>query len=443
MTTTTSPLLELPTSVLEVVDAVGRRLGPASPVARLFARCFPETLRSSVTVGPQGTFVSTGDIPAMWLRDSTASLTPYLSLAGHDQQVAGIVAGAVRRQVWCVLRDPYANAFNEGPTGRSWHPGDESDRPTDPWVWERKYELDSLCAPLQLGHELWRATGDATHLDADFRRAAWTVLRVWQAEQHHETSEYRFERPGAIPQDTLPHEGRGRPVAVTGMTWSGFRPSDDACHYGYLVPANMLAVVTLARVQELAEQVFDDDLLAVTAREVAAQIRAGLEAHALVQHPRLGPVWAYEVDGLGNHLLMDDANVPSLLSLPYIGWCSADDPTYRRTRELVLSAENPYFYVGAAAAGVGSPHTPAGHVWPLALAVQGLTATSENERGELVETLARTDGGTGLMHESFDADRPETFTRPLFSWANAMFSELVLRHCDLATHRPFVLSANA
>ncbi len=439
MTTLTSPLLEVPDSLLEVVRAVERSLGTSSPVARLFARCFPETLRSSVSVGAAGTFVNTGDIPAMWLRDSTASLTPYLSLAAGDRRVADLLAGAVRRQVWCVLHDPYANAFNEGPTGRSWHPGDETDRPADPWVWERKYELDSTCSVLQLGHELWRATADTSHLDEDFRRATWTVLRLWQAEQHHETSSYRFHRPGALPQDTLPHSGRGRPVGFTGMTWSGFRPSDDACDYGYLVPANMLAVVTLARVEELAEQVFGDSLMACTARDLAGQIRSGLHTHGLVDHPGHGQVWAYEVDGLGHHVIMDDANVPSLLSLPYIGWCAPDEPTYRRTRHLVLSDDNPYFYRGTAAAGIGSPHTPARHVWPLAIAVRGLTAVDAAERDEAVETLARTDGGTGLVHESFHADQPETFTRPLFSWANAMFSELVMRHCGLATHEPFRL----
>jgi meiotically up-regulated gene 157 (Mug157) protein len=348
---------------------------------------------------------------------------PYLALAAHDPEVAAMIAGVVRRQMRYVTIDPYANAFNAESNGRRWDAADETEM--NDWLWERKYEVDSLCYPLQLAYLLWRATGDTAHLDATFREAAERILRTWRTEQRHANSRYSFVRRNCPPTDTLSHEGRGAPVAETGMTWSGFRPSDDACVYGYLVPSNMFAAVALGYLAEIA-QALDDAALRDEARALEAEIRAGIAAHATVEHPEHGQIYAYETDGLGNYTLMDDANVPSLLSLPYLGWCAPDDPLYLRTRAFVLSPSNPFFYRGTAAEGVGSPHTPPRYIWHIALAMQGLTATDPAERERLLELMERTDAGAGMMHEGFDVDDPAKFTRPWFSWANMMYCELVL-----------------
>lgn len=270
---------------------------------------------------------------------------------------------------------------------------------------------------------MWQVTGRAEHLDPQFFEAARLIVETIRLEQDHGRSAYSFERFDCVPSDTLTNEGRGSPVGPTGMSWSGFRPSDDACQYHYLVPANMMAVSALERLAGLPGAGGE---LAKEAFELAGKIRAGIEAFGKIVHPQFGEIYAYEVDGLGNFNLMDDANAPSLLAMPLIGYCGKDDPAYLRTREFVLSRENPYYYQGEAAKGVGSPHTPDGYIWPIALCIEGLTANSRQEKLAILETLMLTDGGTGLMHESFDKDAPERFTRPWFAWANSMFAELVI-----------------
>ncbi|MFI6932776.1 glycoside hydrolase family 125 protein [Streptomyces sp. NPDC050287] len=420
-------------AVPESLTTLGRRLATElrdSPAADIVESCLTNTWTTSMSWSPgpaelPEVFVETGDIPAMWLRDSTAQVRPYLAVAA-DPQVGDALAGLSRRQIRCVLLEPYANAFNDGPTGAHGEPGDLP-TPGD-WVWERKYELDSLCAPLQLAYAIRRATGREDHLDDAFRRAAWTIVRIWRAEQSHARSPYRFVRPsGPFAGDTLPHDGRGALVGRTGMTWSGFRPSDDRCEHGYLVPANALASASLHGLAELADSVLDDAELARESRSLADEIDAGILTHAVVEADGAS-VLAYEVDGLGEVLLGDDANLPSLLSLPLSGWCAPKDPLYQATRHLVLSPANPCFFGGAHASGVGSTHTPDGHVWPLAIAAAGLTG-DENAAVRALDTLAATTAGTGLMHESFHVDDPGRFTRDWFGWANAMFCELALELC--------------
>jgi len=424
----------MPTPALDALDplvaAVRTAHGDRPELVEVFTNCLRNTLETTVRRRPDGTtFVATGDIPAMWLRDSSAQVETYLRVADRHDQLRDTLVGVVRAQAAYFAIDPYANAFNEQP--REGHGADDVPRP-GPWVWERKYELDSLCYPVRLAHRLWQA-GTSDHLDADTHAMFGSIVDVMRAEQHHETqSTYRFERHRANlpPTETLPRDGKGTPTGYTGMVWSGFRPSDDACTYGYLVPANMFAAVSLDQLAEMAEQVYRDDALAERARQLRQQVLAGIERFAVVEHPTHGRVWAYETDGLGHHLLADDANIPSLLSAPYLGFCAADDPTYLATRALVLSEDNPYFYRGSAAAGVGSPHTPTGWIWPMSLSMQAMTAGSVDEQDALVDTLLATTGGTELMHESFDCDDANRFTRPWFGWANSLFAELVLRRLD-------------
>ncbi|WP_240747033.1 glycoside hydrolase family 125 protein [Microbacterium sp. K24] len=421
--------------IRSVVERVRERADEATTA--MFERCFENTLGTTLRTMPDGTlFMLTGDIPAMWLRDSTAQLGPYLHFAAEDQTISDMIAAVSRRQIEYVLLDPYANAFNAEANGAG-HQSDLTEQ--SPWVWERKYEVDSLCYPIQLAHDLWTITGRTDHLGDSFARAARTIIALWRTEQHHEErSTYRFQRLDGPSTDTLVRDGRGSETVPTGLTWSAFRPSDDACEHGYNVPGNMFAAVELQHIETIARDVLGDDDLAASARGLRADIQRGIDEHAIVAAPSEEDVYAYEIDGRGGILLLDDANVPSLLSLPMFGWCGADDPLYLATRRFILSTANPTWVEGELpsgtdSSGLGSPHTPAGHVWPIGLCIEALTTDDPAEKDRIRRLLLETDAGTGLMHESFLVTDPTTFTREWFSWANAMFCELVLDITGLRT----------
>ncbi|HJD38737.1 MAG TPA: glycoside hydrolase family 125 protein [Candidatus Blautia stercoripullorum] len=389
------------------------------------ALSFANTLETTLKVMEDGTvYVITGDIPAMWLRDSTAQIRPYLFLGEKDEKIKDLIAGLVKRQFFYICLDPYANAFNEGPTGACW---EKDDPDQSPWVWERKFEIDSLCYPVQLAWLLWKNTGCTAQFDENFRKGVWKILDVFQTEQNHEEkSSYVFIRKGSYYSDTLSREGKGALVRPDiGLIWSGFRPSDDACTYGYLIPSNMFAVVVLGYLEEIAEKILRDESLRERAGKMKAQVQNAIEIYGRVKTEEFGTVYAYEVDGYGMVNLMDDANVPSLLSMSYLGY-PADRETMENTRKMILSEGNPYYYKGKAASGIGSPHTPSGYIWPIALAMEGLTSNSREEKKRILDTLVSTTGGTGMIHEGFSADNPEKYTREWFSWANAMYGELFL-----------------
>ena len=411
--------MKIPASVTDHIDKVCARLEKSSPkLAQLYRNCFPNTIATTIQEQEDGSlFVITGDIPAMWLRDSAPQVDHYIPLA-DDPEVASIVRRVVEKQFKYVLIDPYANSFNPAPNGE----GHITDIPRNgPWVFERKYEIDSLCYPLWLCYRYWKATGDDAVL-AQLPAVVETILGVWRTEQHHvEKSPYRFTRTDCPYQDTIHNNGMGAPVAYTGMTWSGFRPSDDACTYGYLIPSNMFAVVVLG----YAAEMLGDHPLAAEALALRAEIQEGLKKFATVEHPVHGTVYACEVDGMGNYLLMDDANIPSLISAPYLGYTTTDDPIYRNTRKMLLSSDNPYYYEGKCAKGIGSPHTPPHYVWHMALAMQGMTSDNKEEMKAILDMLTNCDGGTGYMHEGFHVDDPTVFTRPWFTWPDSLFCEFV------------------
>lgn len=419
----------LPASMTALIEEVKTVFSHDQKAQALFEHCFTNTYETTLKTRQDGsTFVITGDIPAMWLRDSAAQVRPYLLAAETDPEIADMIEGVLGSQFAYINHDPYANAFNEEPNGQRYH---EDATEMTPLIWERKYEIDSLCYPLQLAYLFWKTTGRTSHFNEGFQTAVRKILETWMVEQHHEEeSLYRFERDHCPPSDTLTRKGKGNPVADTGMTWSGFRPSDDACQYGYLIPSNMFAVVVLKQLAEIAETVLRDLGLSKESIGLAEEIDHGIKAFGIVQHAEYGSVYAYETDGFGNYNLMDDANVPSLLSMPYLGYCSPDDPIYLNTRKFILSQENPYYYEGTAAKGIGSPHTPASFIWPIALAIQGMTAETEQEKMEILDLFKRTDADTNLMHEGFHVDAPDKFTRPWFSWANSMFSEFLLTLCS-------------
>lgn len=416
--------MPLPDAVRKLLDEADRKLAHSPKLLRMFKQCYVNTLETTTKRLPDGTtFVYTGDIPAMWLRDSSAQVRHYVPLAAEDEELQRLIEGLLRRQFFYIGLDPYANAFNEEPNGRRY---EEDLTELGPWVWERKYEIDSLCYPIELAYAYWKATGRTEALDEMFRSAVRAVIRLWVTEQRHfERSTYRFTRLTGPKSDTLRNGGMGMPVQYTGMTWSGFRPSDDACTFGYLIPSNMFAAVALGHVAEMAEQVLKDSYLARDALALKDEIEYGIETYGTVLHPKYGKIYAYETDGCGNYNLMDDANVPSLLSIPYIGYKGKDDEVVRNTRRFVLSRDNPYYYEGAAARGIGSPHTPDRYIWHIALAMQALTSEDPDEVRALIETCVATDADTGFMHEGFHADDPSRFTRSWFAWANSLFAECV------------------
>lgn len=411
------------------VEAVLSELEPtlqAEGLSELFANALRNTLETTVTLDEDDTtFVITGDIPAMWLRDSTGQMLPYLRFCRSDPLLGHMVRGLVLRQARCILRDPYANAFSHDPEGRFALRIDIAEQ--RPGVWERKWEVDSLCWALRLLRLYAAATGDLTvYAEEDVRAALAAVLSTFETEREHITrSRYSFRRP--LPTALFHDTASSHPVGPTGMIWGAFRPSDDGCVYNYLIPAQMLAVVELNELATAFEAIYHAPRWAARTRALAESIDAGIQRYGVVDHHSAGRIYAYEVDGLGHYQTMDDANLPSLLGIPEIGYRPADDPIYLNTRRFVLSQANPYYYEGRLAAGIGSPHTPAPYVWPMSLIVQALTTTDAGEVRALLQTLRMTDGGRGCIHESFDPNEPTRHTRDWFAWGNALFAELILR----------------
>ena len=393
-----------------------------SPIPpEMFAGCFNCTIDTTVTPKEDGTlFVITGDIPAMWLRDSSAQVMHYVRFA-DEPDVADIIKRLLATQMQCILIDPYANSFNQGPNDN--HSKLYVDTPApSAWVWERKYELDSLCFPLLLSKRFIEKTGDYSFVTAEYLKALRLITDTVLTETRVESSPYRFQRQDS--PDSMPNDGRGLLLKYTGMSRSAFRPSDDRCEYGYLVPSNLMALSLLPFVEELFIR-FGDTEYAKRAGQLKAQIEYGIQNYGIYNHPKYGKIYAYETDGEGNYLLMDDANMPGLLSLPILGICDINDEIYQNTRRFVLSEDNPFFFRGKYAEGVGSPHTYAGYIWPIGICSALMTEQDPARQKELLNMLLTTHGSTYRMHESFDPNAPESFSRSWFAWADSVFAETV------------------
>ena len=406
----------------------------------IFANCLPNTLDTTVFPGTRNgkpdTFVITGDIDALWLRDSSAQMHPYLPFVGQDKALARLVQGLIHRHAASILLDPYANSFRRNATDPplEWAVKDATEH--KPGVGERKWEVDSLCYPIRLAHGFWKATGNTEALDSEWRAAAALILKTFREQQRfHDRGPYHFQRRAENPTDSVILGGFGAPTKPNGMLHSIFRPSDDACTFPLFVPANLFAVKALTMLAELLTAV-QETKLSSEARALAAEVQAATERHGRVQHPVHGEIWAYEIDGFGNANLMDDANAPGLLSLAYLAESSLSDALYTRTRSFALSPDNPYFFQGNAAKGIGGPHVGLGYIWPMAIMMRALTSTDNAEIVVALRTLRNTTAGTHFMHEAFHMDDPARFTRPWFAWANTLFGELILK---LHRERPALL----
>jgi meiotically up-regulated gene 157 (Mug157) protein len=425
-------------------------------IIALFHNCFSSTAETTMQIAENGdTFLITGDIGAMWLRDSSAQVCHYLPYSNEYPSIKKMIRGLIVRQFSCIHEDPYANAFNPEPDGKCWA-HDDTER-EDPWDWERKYEIDSLCYPVWLMDRYVAETGDTSVLQNDNVRSGISdILKVFSIEMDHRSkSEYFFKRSDCPETDTLSNDGKGEPVAITGMIWGGFRPSDDACKYGYNIPENIFSLQALSIIRRLYPDI--DGV-----REMYDSIESGIMEYGIMDDGSGHEILAYETDGMGHHLFMDDANVPSLLSIPWIyrdyeaigSKCSSgtdidgtDDndintdtytdthikikEIYSNTRKAVLSKKNPFYYEGKKASGIGSPHTPVDYIWHISLSIQGITSRDDKERKELLDILSHTDAGTGYMHEGFHKDDPDRYTRAWFAWSNSLFSLFVMDYYGL------------
>ena len=401
----------------------------------MFRNCYPNTLDTTVHYredadGNPDTYIYTGDIPAMWLRDSGAQVWPYVHLAAGDEPLRRMIAGVVRRQFRLLNIDPYANAFNDGPTGEGQdigYPGNEQ----GPWVFERKWEIDSHCYPVRLAYEYWKTTGDDSVFDGEWIAAVRNIVGTFRQQQRKDgPGDYIFLRVTDRQLDTKCHVGRGNPVRPVGLIASAFRPSDDATTFEFLVPSNFMAVTSLRKAAVILTAVNGETELAAECTALADEVAAALQKYAVVNHPDFGPVYAFEVDGYGNHFLMDDANVPSLLAMPYLGDVARGDEVYENTRRLVWSEANPYFWRGEAGEGIGGPHIGVEMIWPMSIMMRAFTSTDDDEIAHCIRQLLATDAGTGFIHESFSRHDASNFTREWFAWQNSLFGELIVRLVD-------------
>ncbi|MCB9275813.1 MAG: glycoside hydrolase family 125 protein [Lewinellaceae bacterium] len=417
------------TALEEQIHQVKRAI-PDEELAWLFENCYPNTLDTTVDAGEldgkPDTFVITGDIDAMWLRDSCAQVWPYLPLIRKDEPLRLLINGLVRRQARCVLLDPYANAFYKDSSRKSeW---DEDRPPLLPGVHERKWEVDSLCYAVRLSHGYWKASGDNSPFDDDWDKAMRLIVDTFRTEQRKNgESPYYFTRETTWMTDAPPFNGKGRPIRPVGLIASMFRPSDDATVFPFLIPSNLFAIQSLQQLAEMFDVIKRDKAFAASCRAFAEEVKQAVQRYAVVKHLNYGRIYAYEVDGYGNALFQDDANVPSLMSLAYLGVHTAKDPLYRHTRRFLLSNHNPYYFQGKAAEGQASPHSGLRRIWPMGIILRAMTATGDEEILHCLRMLKATHAGTGFMHEAFDMDDPEDFTRKWFAWANTLFGELIVK----------------
>lgn len=417
-------------------------------LARLFENAFPNTLDTTVRwhvdntpphkhglrswekgawTGPQS-FIVTGDINAEWLRDSTNQLQQYQPLAKKDKEIFKLIQGAINTQAEYVIGSPYCNAFqppapsNLSPTFQDQadvvHPEYEAS-----FVFECKYELDSLAHFLSLSNQFHNHTGSTAFINARWLQALDTVLTVLD-EQSQPTFDartgvfyknaYTFQRRTDIGTETLALSGVGNPLASgTGLVRSAFRPSDDATILGFLIPSNAMMSVELQRTAAILNKAGKKNI-ATQLSAWSEKISKGVWEHGVVQHAKYGRVFAFEVDGYGSSILMDDANLPSLLALPLLGFVSADDEVYKNTRRMILAKQgNPYFLTGKGFTGIGGPHIGLQHAWPMSVLVQAMTSDNDKEIVRLLEAVKNV-SRNGLIHESIHVDAASDYTRKFF-----------------------------
>jgi meiotically up-regulated gene 157 (Mug157) protein len=431
-----------------------------SDLATAFSNCLPNTLDTTVsyvTSNPSAvassdldSFVITGDIDALWLRDSMNQVLPYVPYARDDEELQYLFEGLINRHAKSVIIDPFANAFNFNSSGAG-HQSDRRTPPMKPSVFEGKYEIDSICAFLKLSYWYWKSVGDQSlvkFVDDRWLSAVQTALNTISIMQKDSgqlsNPPYLFQRLTTQSTDTLMMSGRGPPNKAIGLTRSLFRPSDDAVTLPLNIPGNAMTCVELTHLVSLLEAVKVSEInvslatvesLITDAKSIGERICRILEGYT-----RTGNPLPYEIDGYGGEYFMDDANVPSLLSLPVLGFVAPSNKAYTSTRNLVLSSSNPFYYSGTAANGIGGPHVGTNFTWPMSIIMRAMTSTNEEEIRNCLDMLLKNTAGTGLMHESFNVNNGNDYTRSWFAWANGLFGELILQL--IQTHPTLVLQSD-
>ncbi|TRX95634.1 hypothetical protein FHL15_003592 [Xylaria flabelliformis] len=444
-------------------DMKGRVKDP--DLFRLFENAFPNTLDTTISwkgfasnsTTEELTFITTGDIVAMWLRDSANQMRSYKSLLKANtstDSLAGLFRGAINLQARYIIQNPYCNSFQAPPESGlpPQHNGAADTDAVSPsysssFVFECKYELDSISAFLQLSSDYYEKTQDAAFFGKfKWIQAVQTILNVAQGllvgtyadDGSVNTSPYTFQRTTTAGTETLSNSGIGNPVkSGTGLVRSAFRPSDDATIYQLFIPANMQFSSYLSKCAAIMKPLNAD--LANKMTTLANSVKNGINKYGKVNHPTFGQIYAYEIDGFGSSNLMDDANVPSLLSAPILDFLDASDKTYQNTRKFVLSTWNPYYMHGPVINGTGGPHVGPGRAWPMSVITELLTSSDDSEIISGLHTLVSSTDGLGLIHESvntFDASR---WTRQWFSWANGLFGEMLL---GLKDRKPQLLATS-
>lgn len=424
---------------LFVSDAVEQKIKEISKLLTnaqlrwMFENCFPNTIDTTVRYysiedGEDDTLVYTGDIHAMWLRDSGAQVWPYIQLANNDPKLKKMIRGTILRQFKCILIDPYANAFldpHDPNPDHNWM-SDKTDMKLP--LHERKWEIDSLCYVIRLAYQYWVVTGDSSIFGDEWQKAIALVVQTFREQQKKDGhGPYTFQRKTERQLDTMSNNGMGNPVNPVGLIASAFRPSDDATTFQFLVPSNFFAVSSLRKAAEILTKVNNDKNLTDECNSLANEVETALKKYATYNHPKYGTIYAFEVDGFGNQLIMDDANVPSLIAMPYLGDTDINDPIYQNTRRFVWSKDNPYFFKGTAGEGIGGPHIGYDMVWPMSIMMKAFTSQNDEEIKACIKMLLATDAGTGFIHESFHKDNPKNFTRAWFAWQNTLFGELIIK----------------
>jgi meiotically up-regulated gene 157 (Mug157) protein len=427
------PLVEDRTFRSEGVEEIIKFIKPQikdPQLSWMFENCYPNTIDTTVDFeiinGKPDTFIITGDIDAMWLRDSTAQVWPYLPLVKKDTKIKNLVKGLINRQAKCVIRDPYANSFYKDLSKTSAH---NKDIPTPiPGVHEQKWEVDSLCYVIRLSYHYYKLTNDNTIFDDTWIKSARIILKTFLTEQRKNgKSSYKFVRYGSAMVDAPLFSGTGRPFKPNGLICSMFRPSDDATMYPFLIPSNIFASTSMKQLSEIFKKEDIDINFSQRCNSLSKEIDSAIKKHAVKEHLDFGKIYAYEIDGFGNNLFMDDANVPSLMSLGYLDSKFLNDEIYLNTRKFLLSENNPYFLKGKSAEGQASPHTGKDKIWPMGIILRAMTSSGDNEIKKCIKMLVNTHAGTGFMHEAFDKDNPENYYRSWFAWANTLFGELIIK----------------
>ncbi|KAE8154755.1 hypothetical protein BDV25DRAFT_94682 [Aspergillus avenaceus] len=454
-------------AVEEVIEDITSRIVDKD-LAQLFRNAFPNTLDTTIRWhsddssrpprpqrrdgaqwgGPQ-TFVVTGDINAEWLRDSTNQLSGYQSLAKKDKKLHTLILGAINTQAEYVIKSPYCNAFQPPPPSGIQPVNNGQDDKVHPayepsFVFECKYELDSLANFLALGTEFHEKTGSTEFLTERWYTALEILLRVldeqslptFNEQDQYARNQYTFQRTTTLGTETLSLAGIGNPLKHgTGLIRSAFRPSDDATILGFFIPPNAMMAIQLKKTADVIREAGKIDLADQLLKR-GEDLDHAVREYGIVNHPKYGDVFAFEVDGYGSRILMDDANVPSLLSLPILGYVDREDTVYQNTRKMVLDKDgNPYYLSGSAFHGIGGPHIGLENAWPMSLLVQAMTSDSDDEITECIN-LVRNSSLLGLVHESINVNSIKDYTRPWFAWANSVFAQTILK---VAAERPHLI----